>query len=860
MSILKHPRTLLVVLLLPLLVAGVGMWALKDRVDRLDQVPAAVVNLDEGTHMTIDGEDTFVPFGRQLAGALTQPQTATAADSPATTGFDWTLTDEADATAGLRDGEYSAVIVIPKGFSADLATLGTPEARQATIEVTTNDASGVLDSAIGIAVSQAAASSTGTEMTRQYLSQLYVGFTTMHESFSRAADGAEGLDQGVTGLDEGIGQTSEGARQLADGADGLASGTRRLSEGVTGLDDGIQQTADGSRTLSDGIGQLATGTDGIADGSRTLSDGLGQLADGADGLADGARQLSDGINGTDQQPGLVQGVDQLDAGITGDGTSQNPGLVAGAQALADGTQGTADGVRLVFEGDGTQGNPGLIAGSTATAEGTQTFVDGLETIRDGSDTTGPGLATTAEGMRTTCELFTEEERAADPRLAGLCGAGSSPGLVDAVEGYSDGLDVALDGGAELVSGTRTLSHGIALAAHGDGSDQSPGLVAGSQQLADGAAQMADQVPALEQGVQQLADGVHQLGDGASQLADGSAQLADGTRQSADGAAQLADGADQLSTGAHGAADGASQLADGTDLLADGSSQLVDGSSQLADGADQLAQGTQGLADGTVQLKDGSSQLKDGSGQLATGLRDGADQVPSYTASQRESMSTMGAQPVTSLASRTNEADGSATATFPFVVALALWLGAFGTFLLLPALSRRFLDAAMPMWMVVARSLLPAVLVGIAQAVTVLGVITAIGVRPVSPLGVGAITLAGALVFAALHQALLAVLGNRVGRIASLVVMVLQVVVLAGILPLQTAPPLLQSISAVLPMTILSQGLVHAALGGALVSMSASLLSLGAWILGSVAVTLIASRRARSMRMAGLVTESDALPA
>lgn len=121
-----------------------------------------------------------------------------------------------------------------------------------------------------------------------------------------------------------------------------------------------------------------------------------------------------------------------------------------------------------------------------------------------------------------------------------------------------------------------------------------------------------------------------------------------------------------------------------------------------------------------------------------------------------------------------------------------------------------------------------------------------------------LTLAGAAVFAALHQALVVLLGGRVGRVASLVIVVLQVVALAGILPLQTAPPLLQSLSALMPITILSKGLTHAALGGALVSTSATLLALAAWTLGSLAVTLLASRNARSAHGPRSPLEADPL--
>ncbi|MCT1775242.1 YhgE/Pip family protein [Brachybacterium sp. p3-SID957] len=325
------------------------------------------------------------------------------------------------------------------------------------------------------------------------------------------------------------------------------------------------------------------------------------------------------------------------------------------------------------------------------------------------------------------------------------------------------------------------------------------------------------------------------------------QLSDGTRASADGAGELADGAGQLADGTRASADGAGALADGSEQLADGTREFAQGSDELANGVGQLAYGTDELADGTGQLADGSGQLADGTDELATGLREGADEVPTYTESERQRMAEMGAEPITSVSERHNEAAGASTATFPFVVALALWLGAFASFLLLPALSGRLLDRALPMWQVALRSLAPAAVIAVVQAVAVLAVITATGVNPVSPLGVGVVALAGAVMFAALHQALLTVLGNRIGRIVSVLLLVLQAVALVGIVPVQTAPPLLQSVSSLMPLTIVSQGLVHAALGGAVTSLWSVLGSILVWALVALVVTLVAARGARSSR-------------
>ena len=45
---------------------------------------------------------------------------------------------------------------------------------------------------------------------------------------------------------------------------------------------------------------------------------------GAEDLADGATGLQQGMHGTDEQPGLLDGAEQLAAGVEGDGTSGKP--------------------------------------------------------------------------------------------------------------------------------------------------------------------------------------------------------------------------------------------------------------------------------------------------------------------------------------------------------------------------------------------------------------------------------------------------------------------------------------------------------------------------------------------------------
>ena len=69
---------------------------------------AAIVNNDKP--VTINGQ--YVPLGRQLTAGLVKGSD----DLPSN--LDWTISNTADAAAGLANGTYDAVITIPENFSA----------------------------------------------------------------------------------------------------------------------------------------------------------------------------------------------------------------------------------------------------------------------------------------------------------------------------------------------------------------------------------------------------------------------------------------------------------------------------------------------------------------------------------------------------------------------------------------------------------------------------------------------------------------------------------------------------------------------------------------------------------------------
>ena len=187
------------IILVPLVVAGILVWALWNPEERLPQVTAAIVNNDEPVE--IDGQQ--VPLGRQLSAGLVGNDD---------TNYTWVITDEDDATEGLANGSYTAVVTIPENFSEAATSVGgdADEAEQATIDVTTSDRTRLVDDALTATITSTAASLTGKELTTSYLENVYVGFNTLGDQLGEAADGAQ--------------KTADGADDLASGADELASG------------------------------------------------------------------------------------------------------------------------------------------------------------------------------------------------------------------------------------------------------------------------------------------------------------------------------------------------------------------------------------------------------------------------------------------------------------------------------------------------------------------------------------------------------------------------------------------------------------------------------------------------------------
>ncbi|MDN4596577.1 YhgE/Pip domain-containing protein [Leifsonia virtsii] len=423
--------TIVGILLVPIVVGGLLVWALWNPTERLGEVKAAVVNLDQP--VKVNGQT--VPLGRQLSAGLLDSKHDN---------FTWVLTDQKDASKGLASGEYVSVVTIPENFSkAATSTAGAPsDATQATIDVRTSNESKLVDPAISQAVTTTATSVLNKQLTSTYIENVYVGFNTLGEQLGKAATGADQLASGLTQLASGTHQLADGAAPLASGASSLATGVSQLSTGASQLSDALQQLSGGASSLSGGLQQLQqqtadlpAQTQGLAAGSAGVSKGVQQTADALGGLYTecvAAHTAQDPICAQIKgiQAGMTtpQGGNPSLTGLAATVADGNAKLAAGMPALTQGIAQAAGGAAQVSSGaaQSASGASALASGASQSADGAQQLAtgvqqlsDGIPTLASGADQSAAGAASLATGLHTAVKQLPAYDKGERTSLASV---------------------------------------------------------------------------------------------------------------------------------------------------------------------------------------------------------------------------------------------------------------------------------------------------------------------------------------------------------------------------------------------------------------------------------------------------------
>ncbi|MDI6678340.1 YhgE/Pip domain-containing protein [Bacillus wiedmannii] len=675
-EIIKSKKILIpiiAVLFVPILYAGMFLWAFWDPYKQLDDLPVAVVNLDKGA--VFDGKP--IEVGKGLVDNLKD-----------NTSFKWEFVSEKEAKKGMEGRKYYMLVRIPDNFSSNATTLLKDDPKPLNLEYIPNESLNFLSSQIGGTAIEKIKGEVSSTLTKTYAEKMFDSIQDVSKGLADGAEGANKLHDGSSELHDGSSKVTDGLHTLQGKSGEMKDGVQKLADGSNKLVDGSGKVTNGLNTLNSktgemqiGIGKLLDGSGKVTNGLNTLNSKTGEMQTGIGKLVDGSGKVTDGLNTLNSKTGEMQkGIGELRDGsekVTG-GLNQ---LVSKSGELKAGTTDLSNGMGKLAEGQsqlekwsqeiqkGLQDLNSNVQKSAAGLGEMQSEIPSiLNAVNEKIDGAGENVNQLNELTQSTAgdaknaaqevanlqkqieSLPKEYQEQLQPfitsavkstatvqqKASGVAGGTNKLNeevkqLKGEIHQKTNGLQNKLPNPA----GVKTLAGGIEKLTnaqnefvskfHGFGEGLDNAKI-GADKLKDGSVQLIDGVTQLQNGSGKVTAGLGALSAGANQMAGGVNQLADGSSQVTGGLGTLSAGANQMAGGVNQLADGSSQVTGGLGTLSVGANQMTGGVNQLADGSGQVTTGLGTLngglnkmSTGSTQLIDGVNKLADGSGKVTDGL-------------------------------------------------------------------------------------------------------------------------------------------------------------------------------------------------------------------------------------------------
>ncbi|MFB9329851.1 YhgE/Pip family protein [Paenibacillus aurantiacus] len=274
-----------ILLIIPLIYAGMFLGGYWDPYGHLDRLPVAVVNLDKGAKMS--GKPLHI--GQDLTERL-----------KSSGGLDFRFVDESEAEQGLKNGSYYMSIIIPETFSSEITTLTSASPKPAKLIYRTNPGQNFVAGQIGASAVEKLRDQVGSEITKTYAEALFANIGKLADGFVAAGEGASELNGGLRKARDGLGRLEDGIGELAAGAVRLDQASSSLTEGGTQLREAMERIAESSGRLAAGLNALDQAQERLADsavnttkGARELAANLADNGESADRSAAAAAALAE---------------------------------------------------------------------------------------------------------------------------------------------------------------------------------------------------------------------------------------------------------------------------------------------------------------------------------------------------------------------------------------------------------------------------------------------------------------------------------------------------------------------------------------------------------------------------------------
>ncbi|PFR50905.1 phage infection protein [Bacillus thuringiensis] len=802
-EIIKSKKILIpiiAVLFVPILYAGMFLWAFWDPYKQLDDLPVAVVNLDKGA--VFDGKP--IEVGKGLVDNLKDNKN-----------FKWEFVSEKEAKKGMEGRKYYMLVRIPDDFSSNATTLLKDNPKRLNLEYIPNESLNFLSSQIGGTAIEKIKTEVSSTLTKTYAEKM---FDSIKDVSKGLADGAEGASK----LHDGSSELHDGSSKVTDGLHTLQGKSGEIQTGVGKLFDGSGKVTAGLNTLNSktgemqiGIGKLVDGSGKVTNGLNTLNSKTSEMQAGIGKLVDGSGKVTDGLNTLNSKTGEMQkGIGELHDGsekVTG-GLNK---LVSKSGELKTGTTDLSNGMEQLVGGQNQ-----LEVASEKIEKGLQDLnskvkssAAGLEEIQS----KGPSILNTVnekiDGAGANVNQLNEltQSTAGDAKNAAQEVANLQKQIESLPKEYQEQLQPFITSAVKSTATVQQKAAGVAGGTNklneevkqlkseinqktGDGQSKLPNA-AELQSLTAGIEQLSSAQKGFVEKFQGFGAKLNTAKEGANKFKNESGQLIDAINQLADGSNQVTGGLGTLSVGAN-------QMAGGVNQLADGSGQVTTGLGTLSNGSTQLIDGVNKLADGSGKVTDGLVKVNDGSGELAEKLGEGAEKTGEVKGTDKTY--DMFASPVKVKTEKMAEVPNYGTGFTPYFLSLGLFVGALLLSIVYPLRDTVGVPKSGFSWFISKFGVLLSV--GIIQAIVAdVILLFGLGVEVQSIPYFILFSIITSLAFIALIQCLVTAFGDA-GRFIAIITLIMQLTTSAGTFPLELIPKFLQPFNAWLPMTYSVSGL------------------------------------------------------
>lgn len=785
------------VIFVPILYAGMFLWAFWDPYEHLVDIPVAVVNEDEAYNF----EGERLAIGDELIENLKDNRE-----------FDFQFVDKSKGYQGLHDQDYYILIEIPEDFSKNAATVLDDTPQQLDLIYKPNESFNFLAAQMGETAMLQIEQALEEEITATYAE-------TIFDKIDEVADGLADASEATDELNDGANELKDGSKTLEDNLITFSGKTVELKDGVNTAYDGSADLADGANVLSSGINELYDNSNKLKSASEDLQNGTNQLSSGITEANDGLGKMQDNIpqliSGTNQVKG---GLDQLYNELPKEMSKEiGNGLNTAANGAFDLIDNKIDDVQIEIEKElADLGLNNIENLSEIISDKVINEVDKLPDVvakdiitvikeqignKEATDALNNNIMAILDEEDVSTETKTSIQKEINNQTIDIdfdnletVIANSIHGIMDQTN-YQEKIHTVVDTNVGPIE-KELKNKQLAVNKKIDEDLKTYKNVA-NEKINEATKDLNNEIKsALNEPIGELQSGLTAINEGQETLQDGVNQLANGTNELQAGSNQLASGQNDYVANMTKFTSSFATANDGTQDLVNGTNSLYNGMFELKDGSLQLNDASHKLADGSSEIYKGMNTLTEGTDEFNKEMHDAADEAGDINATSKTN--DMIANPVNVENEKINEVPNYGTGFAPYFLSLGLFVGVLLLSIVYPLTEPSNVPSSGFNWFL--RKFLGLFSIGVLQAI-IAGTILILGlgleVQSVPLFFLFAILTS--LVFITLIQFLVTCFGDP-GRFVAILILILQLTTSAGTFPLELIPKFLQPFNLLLPMT------------------------------------------------------------